>query len=63
MKTKSEVKQAMADVNSTLISVKLALDEINKTEQFDYVTDSMLSTYTDNIARLSKQINKIVYQS
>lgn len=62
MKAKDEVKQAMIDVIEELISVKLSLSEINKSEQFDYVTDSKLSSLSDDMIRLSKEIDNAIYQ-
>ena len=62
MKTKEQIKSALTEVAEILISVKLGIVEINKSDQFDYVSDSKLGSLSDDVLRLASQISKLVNQ-
>lgn len=59
---KEEVKQAIEETILRLITVKIALDDINRDEQFDYVTDSKLGRLADELLRVASQVNRIINQ-
>jgi hypothetical protein len=49
-------------VNKLLFKVQEDLLEVNKTSQFDYCTNAELAHKVDGLERMSRRINKIVYQ-
>ena len=57
-----EVKQAIEETILRLITVKITLDDINRDEQFDYVTDSKLGRLADELLRVASQVNRIINQ-
>lgn len=59
---KEEVKQAIEETILRLITVKITLDDINRDEQFDYVTDSKLGRLADELLRVASQVNRIINQ-
>lgn len=61
-KQKINAINKLQKANILLLDSLILIQNINKKDQFDYVTDSALSNALDGCLHISKKIDKIVYQ-
>lgn len=61
-KNKKQILENLDKINNLLFQVYDKLKEENKIRQFDYCTDATLARKVDEVERMSKYINDIVYQ-